>query len=104
MTDYVGCHLPDLGIQFLVFRSHQGEIGWQDLSMFPTYVPAGWTSNQFTADQQAIEEFRLSFVTLPYWRIVIPLTLLSIYLILWKPQKRTRVPSTQVIATAQSGI
>ncbi|MBS0201249.1 MAG: hypothetical protein JSS49_00010 [Planctomycetes bacterium] len=27
---------------------------------------------------------------LPYWSITIPLTILSAYLILWKPRKRTR--------------
>ena len=27
--------------------------------------------------------------TIPYWSVVIPLTLLSAYLLLWKPRKRT---------------
>jgi hypothetical protein len=31
-----------------------------------------------------------AFCTFPYWSIVIPLTLLSAYLILWKPRKRVK--------------
>lgn len=32
---------------------------------------------------------RMAFVILPYWSLVIPLTLLSAYLIFWKPRRRT---------------
>lgn len=87
ITDYISFPFPVVGVNVFVLQSHQGEIGWQDLSMFPTYVPVGWSSHQFTPQERALEEFRLSFVTLPYWRVVIPLTLISAYLILWKPPK-----------------
>ena len=91
ITDHLSFPFPVFGVKVFVLRSHQGEIGWQDLSMFPTYVPVGWSSHQFTRHDRAIEEFRLSFVTMPYWRIVIPVTLLSAYLILWKPPKHRSI-------------
>ena len=33
--------------------------------------------------------FRIAESTVPYWSLACPLTLLSAYLILWKPRKRT---------------
>ena len=38
----------------------------------------------------------MSFWVLPFWSIIVPLTLLSAYLILWKPRKReSRPPQSQ---------
>lgn len=31
-------------------------------------------------------------VTIPYWSLILPLTLLSAYLLVWKPRKRREVP------------
>ena len=35
-----------------------------------------------------VGKVRLVIVAIPYWSLVLPLTLLSAYLILWKPRKR----------------
>ena len=44
---------------------------------------------------------RLNWWRVPYWAIVWPLTLLSAYLILWKPRKRE--PSTKSLVSDETG-
>ncbi len=36
---------------------------------------------------------QMTFFTIPYWSLVLPLTLISAYLILWKPGKRAPGPT-----------
>ena len=48
----------------------------------PTFV---WSWNGFSS----IESQSGRASSIPYWSIVIPLTLLSAYLIVWKPRQRT---------------
>lgn len=57
---------------------------WPWEKMFPSNIT--W-SFQFCGFGYGKAEFQ--FLTLPYWSATIPLTLLSAYLLLWKPRKRT---------------
>ena len=56
-----------------------------------TYPGCELTAGFFQLGFQYLEQAGFSPVswTVPYWLLVLPLTLLSAYLILWKPNKRT---------------
>jgi hypothetical protein len=88
-TDYLAFQFkePTAGVKFTAFRSHAGEIGWQDLSMFEGYCPVGWSSSPRDLQKLSDEQFMLAFVTVPYWWVVLPLTLISAWLLLFKTQR-----------------
>lgn len=50
-----------------------------------TFQRGGFGLARFQDDELSL---RVVIVTIPYWSIAIPLTLLSAYLILWKPRNR----------------
>ena len=109
-----GDSTPDLPIWF---ASNEGvlvavaeiPIGWSHLrpsiSIWETDETKPWEklfpsnitwSFQFCRFGYGHAEFQ--FLTLPYWSITVPLTLLSASLILWKPRKRTAVKSATPIS------
>ena len=47
-----------------------------------------WCGFDFGAATDVPTGVRFSFAVIPYWSTTIPLTLLSAYLLLWKPRKR----------------
>ena len=47
-----------------------------------------WVGIGSVKDMVACEESYYIRLLIPYWLIVLPITLLSAYLILWKPRKR----------------
>ena len=69
-----------------VIRSRGGELGWQDLSQFSHRFPVGWSSDPRRFVYRGPLSDPIHFVEVPYWSIVIPLTLLSAYLLLIKPR------------------
>ena len=83
-TDSIG--IPIGGI-YLVIESCGGQIGWQDLSQFSYYRPIGWSSVPNTFGQWGA----LEFVTFPYWYVVVPLVLLSAWLLLRKSTTRAQL-------------
>ena len=91
IVDHYCCELskPISGIDCFAFRSHAGELGWTDLTMFHGYVTKGWSSYERNFQRLSDEEYMLAFVTVPYWSIVTPLTLLSAGLLLSKPRAKS---------------
>ena len=63
-----------------------GQLKGNDISLglSPGFLSKSYTTtvNELTTSNVSFREFHL-----PYWSITIPLTLLSAYLILWKPRK-----------------
>lgn len=59
----------------------------------------GWRSQYFGFDFGVLNDdnFRNSFLIIPYWFIVIPLTAISAYLLLSKSRKSTQTKTTQPI-------
>ena len=56
-----------------------------------------WAGFTFGAEQfkpGVMPVHRLKIYSVPYWSIVIPLALLSAYLILWKPRKRVAIDNS----------
>ena len=51
-----------------------------------------WSWGMFSFGAGTRLHERVELYTFPYWSVVIPLTLLSAYLILWKPRKRDPQP------------
>ncbi len=75
--------------RLLAIESHYGEIGWQDFGSAPLIGnPSGWSS--YANNLRPPDP--LAFNTVPYWSLVLPLTLLSAWLILIKPRKAKGSP------------
>ncbi|HEY4260622.1 MAG TPA: hypothetical protein VGM98_10690 [Schlesneria sp.] len=72
--------------RFFAFESRWGEIGWQDFNA--AIAPeAGWTSYN-SLPGLSRDHGGLAFNMIPYWSVVCPLAMLSVYLLLWKPRER----------------
>jgi hypothetical protein len=62
------------------FRNQKQAVDWR-------WKWLGFDFGQSQASQPI--PLQMTFLTIPYWSLVLPPTLLSAYLILWKPRKRT---------------
>ena len=96
------CQLPVGGRWQAGCVSHRGRFscGWTDLEgamdyewrTVPNHGPIALRIRglyfDFTGGQAPNPSGKLSPHIIPYWCVVLPLTLLSAYLILWKPRKR----------------
>lgn len=49
-------------------------------------------ASRFEEHAHALGYYRTDVVVIPYWSVVWPLTLLSAYLILWKPRPKPKEP------------
>jgi hypothetical protein len=72
--------------QQLIFSTH-GQIVWLTWSPEMPQLPTNWSSYDidFEDDDTAPDD---SDWSVSHWLVIAPLTLLSAYLILWKPRKR----------------
>ena len=105
-----------------IFASQNGMLGWARISQLLATIPFSWTSTTLTGTMEDSWDdaevhwrwhccgFDIGAATLtakssiwgikmeveqwgvPYWSLTIPLTLLSAYLMLWKPRKRVDKP------------
>lgn len=65
--------------------SKQGEIEYHEASRYAVWR---WTWGGFACGANAYKTSWTSwYYVIPYWSIAVPLTLLSAYLIFWKPRK-----------------
>lgn len=120
MRSYVvmeGLDIPDRQFQYAVFSANGG-VNWATIaplpiasrlphiqwsSMTPTAVPFDvWSMHEIKWRRRYLgfdlgvametrNNWQFDFIVIPYWFIILPLTLLSAYLILWKPwdQRKT---------------
>lgn len=63
---------------------------WQFCGISYAHAATPWTYGPFGRG------VLLRLWIVPYWTVVLPLTLLSAFLILWKPRKRSLSPQTEV--------
>lgn len=69
----------------IAIQSRDGEIGWQTFRPSQVGFGNGWIA--FPNVPRSPSD--LKFHVIPYWAMTIPLTLLSAYLLLWKPVRMT---------------
>jgi hypothetical protein len=82
------------------FVSNESHVFWVTLAGHPGPPPISWTSGRSTRIPQSgdyvlrktvVIVFAWSGIkSIPYWTIVLPLTLLSTCLILWRPRNGVR--------------
>lgn len=86
-----------IGHESEVVISSNGMLSWWRLAMqrpVPRFWNPGFVSRgrdgtyYFTIRDWGVELGPGDSLSIPYWPFVIPLTFISAYLILWKPQKR----------------
>jgi hypothetical protein len=95
------------GTQYVVVSSHSQVSAYQSIHLLPNRVvwisqgilPAertsAWHLNSIRRREQRVATSLRRMIpsriyTFTYWSLVIPLTLLSAYLLLWKPRKRVK--------------
>lgn len=98
------------GIRWERYSGAGGVIGWKQFpvpqsgTVFPVDDPewlsicavdwrvrsCGFDFGEWRSKQK--DAFRCDYWLIPYWSLVLPLTLLSAYLILWKPRKTPAKP------------
>lgn len=77
-------YLVHTGETYFVFESSHGALGWQSLNQSPErLLGANWTGNNYHVSQH------VGLNHVPYWSIVIPLIVLTIYLLFSKPLTQT---------------
>lgn len=67
--------------------SEKGRIWWMCIPYNPPVYSVGWETEMIYRATQCDWRFDEDSWVIPYWPLAVPLTLLSAYLILWKPRK-----------------
>jgi hypothetical protein len=77
----------DDGIHFSSNRIHRGGSHWADFDVERRSDWWGFSNGKATFLAQSRNPIIIAIWIAPYWSLVLPLTLLSAWLILWKPRK-----------------